>query len=420
MSEPFRLKEKISEVEATSYEIYGLRFNPFPMSGVAPEHPRVFAAREYAYERISDFIVRTHKSKRWAGMVIIADYGNGKTHTLKLIRDRINEDIGTTSSGKCLAIFIENMGDALIEFHQVLFREIGISSFMTLLWNIVKKELQEKLHDDNYLRNLVPEQPRLFPPSDLRPFFSSLPTLKKAISSRHISRNAIAAQIRSILQESVSNLDFLKCCTLLLTETENGRVDKSWRYISGRSLTRTDYNRLGLSKGALTDEEIAQEVFTDIMNLLRADSYTNVYLLIDEIEDIIPLTKLRKRALLGGLRRIIDNNQKNLVIFIGTTSPGWDDLKRSSPPLADRFPTVVELPPLNPDQTYILIQEYLSSAKSAPKKMGVSPFSRELVNIVWKRSEGNIRKILELCFDVLEKGVVKGIVPLDKSLVREQ
>ena len=417
MSHPFKLRERISEVEAASYQIHRLKSNPFPMSGVAPEHPKIFAAREYTYKRISDFIVRTYKSKKWAGMAIIADYGNGKTHTLKLIRDRINEEIGITSSGKCLAIFIENMGDTLTEFHQVVLREIGISTFTTLLWNIVKKKIEERLQDDEYLKKLMSEQPPLFPPNNLRPYFSSLSTLRRAVSSRYLSRAALFAEIKSILQDSVSNQDFLKCCTFLLIEANDELVDKSWRYISGRSLTLAEYKKLGLSKGSVTDEELAQEIFTDIMNLLRADSYTNVYLLIDEIEDIIPLTKLKKRALLGGLRRIIDNNQKNLMITIGTTMPGWTDLKRSSPPLADRFPSVVELLPLDPNQTYALVERYLLSVRLDPEEEGIYPFSRRLIDDIWKESGGNVRKILELCYDVLEKGVVRKISSLDSTLL---
>lgn len=418
MSEPFKLRERISEVEATSYRIYQLRLNPFPMSGVAPEHPKVFAARDYAYTRISDFIVRTFKSKKWSGTVVIADYGNGKTHTLKLIRDTINEELGTTSSGSCLAIFIENLGDNLTEFHQILLREIGISDFIELLWNIVNKEIIQKLQDDAYLKRFIPEQPQLFQPDNVRPYFSSLSTLRRAVSSRYLSKDALFSEARSILQEIISNQNLLKCCISLLIEADDELVDTSWRYISGRSLTLAESRKLGLSKSSITDEEIAQEIFSNIMNIFRANSYSNVYLLIDEIEDLIPLTKLKKRSLLGGLRRIIDNNQINLMMIIGTTMPGWVDLQRSSPPLAERFSIVVDLPPLTPNQTYELIERYLSSARLDIKEDGISPFSKSLVDDIWKQSEGNVRKILELCYSALEKGVTRKVLSLDSSLLK--
>lgn len=418
MNHPLHLKERLSEIEPSAYEFYGLRFNPFPMSGVAPEHPKVFAAREEAYKRISDFIVRTYRSKKWSGLVVIAEYGNGKTHTLKLIRDRINQDIGTTPTGKCFAVYIENLGDSLTDFYSGLLREIGFSLFLKLLWNVVSERFKSKLDETRFLDELRPRQLTLTRTvKNLKPFFSSLSTFKEAVSRRYLSRTRVLTRIRRFLREVISNENLLKCCSILVTDRNEELIDMSWRYISGRLLTSSEYRKLGLNKKSITDEEVSQEVFGNILGVLRENSFTNVYLLIDEIEDVIPIPKQRKRVMLGGLRRIIDNNQQNLMMSIATTMAGWMDFQRSSPPLGDRFPTVVELFPLNLGETKGLISKYLSSARTAEKVEGVFPFTEQLITKIWKKSEGNLRKILELSYEILEKGALKKVKPLDSSLL---
>lgn len=419
MSDPFNLRERLSEIKPSAFEFYGLASNPFPMSGVAPEHPKVFAARKKAYHRISDFIIRTYKSKKWSGLVEIAEYGNGKTHTLKLVRDRINQEIGTTPTGKCLALYIENLGDDLNDFYFEFIREIGFSLFLELLWKILSETFETKIDDSAFLNRLKPRQATLRKKVNLKSFFSSPKTLKLAVSKEYLSREKILSLVKAILKKVISNENLLKCCSVLVIDSDDKMVDSSWRYISGLSLTLTEYKKLELDKKSITSEEISQEVFGNILEIFRKNSYTNLYLLIDEIEDVIPIPKQRKRELLGGLRRIIDNNQQNLMIIIATTMAGWLDLQKASPPLADRFPIVVELPPLNPSETEELIRDYLELVRINGKKASITPFTKELIANIWKKSGGNLRKVLEMCYDLLEKGAYKKARTLDSSLFVE-
>jgi len=417
MSFPFNLREKISEIEASAYQHYRLRFNPFPMSGVAPEHPRIFASRSKTYERISDFIVRTYKSKKWAGLAIIAEYGNGKTHTLKLIRDQINEELGTTPEGKCSAFYIENLGESLRDLYLEFLGEVGFSLFVELLWNVLCRRFAKKLNDE-YLSKLRPQQVALVtPPKNLAPFFISLSLFKTALDKSYLSREKTSVEIRNFLKEVVSNDNLLKCCVILVTETDDERNDLAWKYISGRSLTITQYKKIGLDKGSISDEDIGLELFSDILKIFTENSYTNIYLCLDEVEDIIPIPKQRKRELLGGLRRIIDNNQSNLAMIIATTMAGYVDLRASSPPLADRFPVLVELSPLNPSETRELILQYLSMARVTPEEENIYPFTEKLLEEIWKRTGGNVRKVLEACYRLLQAGVSQKAKVLDLSLL---
>lgn len=418
MSSPFRLKERITEVKLSDYRLYRLKFNPFPMSGVAPEHPRISAARREAYERISNFIVSTYKSKSWAGMAIIAEYGNGKTHTLKLIRDSINEELATTSQGKCIAVYIENLGDSLNNMIFEIFREIGFSFFIELLWNIFTSKIKPKLSDPNFIAQLKSRQQRLITHSeDFADFFSSINLFKEALRRRYMEKSEVINEIKNCLRGVISNRDFITCCVILFTEEEDEKLDIAWKFMSGGTLTQAEYKRIGLSKKSFTQEEIQREVFNDILSVFRQNSFTNIYLLIDEIEELIPIPKLKKRQLLQGLRSIIDNNKKNLMMVIAMTEAGWVDLKENSPPLADRFPIIVELPPLTPEQTRELIVSYLSLARIEGEEETIFPFDEKLIREIWSKTGGNLRRILEVCHTLIEKGIARKLSKLDVSLL---
>jgi hypothetical protein len=244
-----------------------------------------------------------------------------------------------------------------------------------------------------------------------------LSLFKIALDKNYLSKEKISIEIRNLLKEIVSNDNLLKCCVILVTETDDEKNDLAWKYISGRSLTIAQYKKIGLTKGTVSDEDIELELFSDIIKIFTENSYANVYLCLDEIEDIIPIPKQRKRELLGGLRRIIDNNQSNLAMIIATTMAGYVDLRLSSPPLADRFPVLVELSPLNPSETRELILQYLSIARVTPEEENIYPFTEKLIAEIWKRTGGNVRKVLETCYGLLQTGVSQKAKILDLSLL---
>lgn len=107
-------------------------------------------------------------------------------------------------------------------------------------------------------------------------------------------------------------------------------------------------------------------------------------------------------------------------MILAMTVPGWDDLKLSSPPLADRFPTLVDLPPLDPQQTRELIVGHLSSARQREPSNPTYPFSEKLISEIWEESGGNVRKIVELCYRLVEIGVKKQARQLSLSLLEEE
>jgi hypothetical protein len=388
------------------------------MSGVAPEHPQIFAARADAYNRISDFIVRTYKSKRWGGLVLVAEYGNGKTHTLKLIRDQINLELGKTPEGDTLAIYVENLGQDLVNFYFEILREVGLSLIVAMLWKIFLQRIGKKL-TRNFVEKLRPSQIPLTAPKteDLPRFFASNSLLKTAIERGYFSKVLVFDLISNELKEIIPDHDLRKSCCILLIESDEEIVDLSWRYFSGRTLTSAQTNKIGVSKSAIKEEDVQREAFQIVLNIFRAASVVNVYLLIDEIEDLMPLPRQRKRYVLGGLRSIIENNQDNFAMFLATTEVGWRDLDANSPPLADRFPNLVNLPPLNLEQTKELIEGYLSMAREKEVKDPLFPFSDKLVEKIWEASGGNLRKILETCYQLLENGSSKKVITLTMSLI---
>jgi len=90
-SDLFRLHEALEDVEEQhSYERLGLRANPFPPDGLAPDDNLLPSSPE-TLDAIGEFVRQFLRTRKYRGMVVLGTYGTGKTHTLKLIREQLQE-----------------------------------------------------------------------------------------------------------------------------------------------------------------------------------------------------------------------------------------------------------------------------------------------------------------------------------------
>jgi hypothetical protein len=398
------LRERIEQVSPDIYHKFGLRFNPFPAAGSSPEHPKIIrGVRTTQLQRVLDYLVTTYNSATWVGLVITAEYGNGKTYVLKLIRDEVN---GTFMEGKpgqkAIAIYLENIGDNLFDLLSRLVDELS-PRLVNAAWSYVMDSL-----DPQEVRKLATDitlnSTQKIAGASAESYLKSLELARYAVQNSFFDKNKLLNRITKILSTVLTVPEFARCVATILVESDERLVSTSWRFVKGNKLYVRDIKNLDITKSRLQAEEIAKSILPGLVHLMRSAGFKIIYLIIDEIEDLIPLTPLKaKRDYLGHIRQAIDQLQQNFTMVLGSTPGGWNDLEFSSPPLAERFGIVIDLAPLSPSETVDLISGYLNTVRIVGAADEIAPFDQESISAIWTHTKGSVRRILDVCNGVLHE-----------------
>ena len=120
--------EEIKKIEV-GFPDYGLTENPFPTSAIAIKTHLFSFNNKFRLETFQDIakrIVHTARSGRYRGMIILGDFGLGKTYTLYFFSDLINKQLGSKKEVKSLAVYLSSCGMSLNEFMSNILQEISI------------------------------------------------------------------------------------------------------------------------------------------------------------------------------------------------------------------------------------------------------------------------------------------------------
>ncbi|OPX93762.1 MAG: hypothetical protein A4E53_00182 [Pelotomaculum sp. PtaB.Bin104] len=75
------------------YAPYGLTKNPFPLGGNFPEGYLQYTHLENIQERqLEDFLFSTFYRGEFNGLLILGEYGSGKSHLLNFVYEMVNSD----------------------------------------------------------------------------------------------------------------------------------------------------------------------------------------------------------------------------------------------------------------------------------------------------------------------------------------
>ncbi len=406
------IKEKVPK-PVKDYSNLGLTHNPFPPAGI-PREDRLFEPiGKNIDQNLHLFIRSTYLPERkekgeYAGLTIVGDFGMGKTHIMKYLKrtiDKISssEDVNFPS----ITAFVDRPEDDPRTIIHKIIEQIGEDNIRKYVWNIVIEKIieeyegkEEKFYKEYEIHaNLFKTEKSLFAEpmrSVYLEFLSVFKQLKGDIKK-------LQEKVLHIIKDTIIPDDALahRYLDLIFVQKE---ISRAWEALAGYASTR---------------EFQKKEVMflRSVVNILRKQGYAQLYVFIDEFEDI---SKIRKEKLINYLTtlNILINNQSNWALIVSLNSAALKKIGTESAPLYDRLTSYkIELMPLDIKGAERIVLNYLNTARKDSSSL--SPFKENTLKAILDISQGNYRSFILLCQKLVEYAADLGLKPpLKKELIQ--
>lgn len=426
MNNNFNIDEILNIIpQGNRYSSWGIEFNPFPRSGTSninsndETNEKLVPVESEVYDELKRYILNAlspnelDREDRFISATIIGDYGSGKTQLLMYAKACLNKIASSHSHIKPFTIYIDNPGGTILEFIGNIISKIGEENLRKYLWNKIIESIKSSDDRKQVLKPFAPAQGLQFqehtdlydPYSDanttsykkfLDSFIRQLPANKKRLLDEAL-RNEIMNILYAETNDSVVSYYFYE-----FISSDFG-INKTWEAITNGNLKQ------------IAGKEFA--VIKYIIHLLKQEGFTDVFILVDEFEDITEgrLNKSQLDNYIHNLRTLLDKQREWCLLF-AMTPHALLKLKSISPPLADRISTrKLELQSLNTEEAKKVISNYLLLAGNAE----INPFDDSAIGYIKDKSEGNIRRFLKIAFALLEAASQSGILTIDETFARE-
>lgn len=437
---------KIADEETKAVQLkfpdYMLIENPFPSSAIASRN-RIFFGRPIKFRtelfmNIARRVVHTARSGRYNGMVVLGDFGLGKSYTLYYFNELINKQLGDKEGAKSLALYISAPGTTLNDFLSDFLEEIDIDIFFNSIFteykegirDIFKSLYKESLPSENRFRELY--YMRTIPWSEIisnLDEIESLSQVKDIIGKIPFYRqddivSKLSSGLAKLLVDNgdLTNPDFSYCLSLLIFSNSSEDIRMAKKFIKGERLNATEIKKLGLMSNQLSPSDISRRIFPDLLRILntKGEKYNMIFVFIDEFERIISSLKGAKRfEYLEDFRTLIDYNLNQFSLILGCTPDAYDAIKGTSPAFADRNRDILDLPRITSVENIRDLLEMHMNEKRVSGYDGdeIYPFNNESLSIIIDQERGSPRYILEACHKILIYALNEGADNIDKELV---
>jgi Cdc6-like AAA superfamily ATPase len=414
-------KEFINELKKSkpqkNYSLFNLKFNPFPSAGL-PRFLSLSPLDSEVSEKIIRFLRSTYmatKEEEYAGLTILGDFGMGKTHVMKYIIEQINilnklslenrKDIKFSA----IACFIDKPEDKPQSVVHNIVEQIGIDNIRKYIGRIILDRFQE--NKSSFYNKFKPKQMTLLtkPETEWKQLFEE-PAASNYLE--FLSRfNEVGGDLK-LLQEEARNIikeRVVKDSTLadryLDLIFEEKKADSSWDilagYVSNRNIQRKEVMFLN-----------------SIVKILRQVGFRQLYVFVDEFEDVSKLTGAKLRDYLITLNTLI-NQEKRWALVVSLTPEALKKIKVESAPLYDRLTSYkINLNPLNPNKANLLLINYLNLARDEESN-NILPFNKETVREMLKISKGNYRSFILIAHKAIEVALAKNRKSIDKKILEK-
>ena len=232
-----------------------------------------------------------------------------------------------------------------------------------------------------------------------------------------------------------------------LSLESNGAKELSYDYIaSSEPLTKSELAQLGVRR-PLTSTAAAFESFFGLMCLAKSNQISSLLILVDEMEYLFTeKTSAKAAEVINNLRALLDLYSEkvarginpdvfsNLIFVYAISDDGFAKLqtyeqRRPSRiaggwmPFLDRISSGYRffLEPLTRQETEQLIELRMSVDPLRHKQQPQPPFipyTEEFIDYIYQLTGGNPRKIVAYCGVVLYEGLRKGISRIDKDFAK--
>ncbi len=418
-------QELVPEEKAEAdYAPLGLTWNPFPVAGIATGSELMPPIREHDVEVIKAFITSTFVQTEFGGMTIVGDYGMGKTHLMRYLVDVINRTLGTAEGRPALAVYVENPGLTARDVIHRIVEEIGEERIVKYVWQLIIHSIEESCDDRNTFyakfgarQAPLPEHDKLtqehasgtiFAPPCRANYKEFLRLFREMGGNADRLREFAIATIRDTVSEHHAGVAQLYV-DLLMPDSRKG--DQSWDTLAG----------LGRTKELENKERIFMR---SVINLLRQQRYSHLYVFLDEMEDVAGdrFSKMKRSEYLTTLRILVDREVRHMSLVVSLNEEALNEVRRSVGALADRLARwQIVLTALHMDECQELIKRYVARAASSQRPGDpYFPFTTAAIEALRLVSQGNTRTFLTSCQRLLKTAVERdGNLPLTGQHVQD-
>ena len=352
---------------------YGFKENPFVDESL--DYP--MKGRQKEWSRIQRLLAKSLTEKGSKTMLIIGDYGYGKTFMLeKIVEGFINNEF--EKSKKCLVSSIR-LAESEPE------ARIGLSFVIKIFYEIGFKRLVK---------------------------------IAKEVKDPHEAR---------LSSDVIKILEALKKENLTAFE-----------WLTGESLSPSDKKGINVKK-ILSKSSQALKLLYDFQKILKLAAYDNLVVLIDEFEYVVNVySEKQVTMILHTFKEIYDEfirvstkkprSMVNLIFIIAMTPKGWDYLVETEAKLIKKTggggitpwmerirpeEFTVNLGPLSKSATTELIKDRIDKKRldyTKPPPYPTFPFIHpEFFDVIYDASEGIPRFIIRYCDLILGNALEEGI-----------
>ena len=316
---------------------FHLAFNPFePAASGPPVGISIFPPAPLA-GRLSDFVATRRQTRGPKVLVILGDYGTGKTCLLRWLQDHLLPD------QRIRPFYFDNPGVHFYDLANRLLRDVGRKDFAKFIWEFASPHLST-----SYQRHLF------------RQSFEEY--LAAQSSPRPGRRQATVEPLQTAIRSAgvTDDEEIAHCLARIVTDA----VRKPYFDYRDFIPSKTD---------SLVAEAAEAPYFRAILaTLARGSGAVSIAFLIDEFEEIGLQKRLTKRAAhdyLSTMKRLINLTQQqnnHLWLFLSMTPDVYQTTQDLEPALVERFggdDGVLHLAPLQQDDALHLIRSRLDAAR---------------------------------------------------------
>ena len=362
------------------YEKYGLEHNPFPYVGVPDETLSLYTNRKRELKMIEE-IIKVSLRGTSSHIVLVASYGNGKTHTLKYIKQQMESQLQDITT-----VYIANPGERLRSLYSNFVYEFGFEKLEKLVWRFLE-------------------------------YCSGERNLRKKVSEGEVLLAEILEIGKRRLHNEIKYTDF---ATAFLKLTLEECKFLSWKYLCGEPILHQQRQELDVVM-LIDNDAKALRAFMSLKKILSLLGNKLICLFIDEFEFVEYLHPLLKQKILNNVRHLIDLNPKGLCLMIGCAPEVWSDIVREYHAFSERIFRHVTLKALSEKDMRNFISSYLKHfrTKDGDPPNDIFPFTEDAIKEIEKGAEGNIRRMLMICNQAIDIGADMNFTEINSKKLRE-
>jgi Cdc6-like AAA superfamily ATPase len=376
-------------LEQRDYSKFGLIGNPFPYSGVPDESPAIYVGQENVMGTIGNVLSATISTGKSNHLIITGTYGNGKSHTLRYIKKVLSNRFSEKDTlGICVGE-ISHFSEGFLDIYSKFVYDLGYDFLKDRAEEFLGLVAREMLNE-----GLIDKE------------VSGVNGWEMIVKGDVLLSDVVPSAVVR-LNHIVRFMDFSKA--FLNLAYEDNSID-AWDWICGEGVDYLKRRQIGVIKSL--DEKNAVKAFVSLKNTLKFLNYSTVILLIDEFENVESLQNLAKQRTLNTIRHFIDMNPEGLSTIIACTPEVWQSFTSEYHAFSERIEKEANLKPLDKQTVQKLMIEYLNIMRES-KNNSLKPFTEDSLDILFQLSQGNTRRILVLCSQLLDLCVDLGRSEID-------